>query len=161
MTVSNSLPKRRGIRRLSRVLAVVTAAAIGMITLATAPASATQTCTAQVGSNVCLSNFRLSNGNYAVHIGIDDHISQADAQAIIDQPGDPFFTVVTDSDGNALFFVPETDIGASQQDGLSADFDVTVLPSQLHNARVLGRIRLTDNRNGTRVFLTPPLSPPY
>jgi hypothetical protein len=95
-----------------------------------------------------------------VHVGIDYHISQTDAQAIIDQPGDPFFTVVM-SGSTSLFFVPETDIGASAEFGLSADFDVNVLPSQLGGRTVFARITLTDFRVGTQIFDSPRLSPPY
>jgi hypothetical protein len=107
--------------------------------LAASPASASQGCTGQLPrSNVCLSISQLSDGNYAVHVGIDDVMSVPDCHAIVDPPGDPFFTVVM-SGSTQLFFIPETDIGCSADFGLGADFDVTVLPSQLGGRTVCRR----------------------
>jgi hypothetical protein len=160
MTTGNSAPRTRTKRGLLRAFAVITAAVVGMIGLVATPAFASQTCTGQTRSNVCLAIWQLDNGNYLVHVGIDYHISQSDAQAIIDQPGDPFFTVAM-SGSTSLFFIPETDIGASAESGLSADFDVTVLPAQLGGRTVFARLWLTDNRVGTQTFNSPSLSPPY
>jgi hypothetical protein len=122
---------------------------------------AIQTCSGGLPiSNVCLRITQVTGGNYAVHVGIDDVMSLSDCHAIIDPPGDPFLTVVM-SGSTQLFIVPETDIGCSADFGLSADFDTTVLPSQLGGRRVLARIFLFDPRFGIRTFDTPTLAPPY
>jgi hypothetical protein len=160
LITKNSEPRTRRKLPLLRAIAIIAATVAGMIAFAAAPASASQTCTGQPRSNVCLGIWLLPNGLYAVHIGIDYHISQSDAQAIIDQPGDPFFVVVK-AGSTSLFFVPETDIGASAGFGLSADFDVNVLPSQLGGRTVFAQLQLTDFRVGTQLFNSPSLSPPY
>jgi len=153
---------RQVIRRsiLRRIL-IVGAATVSMVGVVAGPASASQTCSGLVASNVCLGIWPLGNGNYAVHVGIDDRVSRSDAQAIIDQPGDPFYVVVVDDSGNPLFIVPETDIGASAESGLSADFDTVVVPGQLGGRTVRARVRLDDRRAGTRFFTSPRLSSPY
>jgi hypothetical protein len=155
-----SRPQTRTKRSVLAAIAIITAAIVGMIGLAASPASASQTCTGQLPrSNVCLGIWQLSDGNYAVHVGIDDVMSLSDCHSIIDLPGDPFFTVVM-SGSTQLFIVPETDIGCSVDFGLSADFDTTVLRSQLGGRRVFARITLFDPR-GTRIFDSPTLSSPY
>jgi hypothetical protein len=79
-------------------------------------------------ANVCINITSTGNGNfYLVHIGIDVHMSGADARAIINQPGNPFTVRLMGSDrGSADDFlgnVPMTLIAASDEFGLGADFD--------------------------------------
>jgi hypothetical protein len=158
MIIRKSEPRTRTKRSLLGVIAIIAATVAGMIAL-TGPAFATQRCGPAFASIVCLEIQKLSDGNYAVHVGIDYHISLQAAQEIIDQPGDPFFTVAM-SGSTTLFFIPLTQLGASA-DGLGAGFDVTVLPSQLGGRTVFARMKLTDNRSGIRFFDTFTLSPPY
>jgi hypothetical protein len=166
-------PRRGGGRRLARTLAIVTAATVGLITLVAAPAFADQRCTGQPASNVCLSIDRIDTDHYRVHLGIDFHISRDRAQAIIDAPGDPFnariFGHAREPIGNqAMFNVGETDIGASAESGLSADFDTTVSRSDLNNDpypwpfgfdRVFGRIILTQPNGGPTLTFDSPSFP--
>ena len=60
-------------RRLLKALAAATAPALGVVLMA-GPASAAQTCTYKAEYNACLSIYRLSTGQYRVHIGIDPTI---------------------------------------------------------------------------------------
>ena len=115
-------------RRVVPMLVAVTGV-FGALGFAAAPASAAQTCNSPKNSNVCFSIDRISNGNFAVHVGIDVHIGQEEAQEYIDDFGDPFRVVIQGDDGHlaeVLFSVPLTKLGASSEFGLSGDFDVVV-----------------------------------
>jgi hypothetical protein len=130
--------------------------------LAAPPASAEMRCTGASASNVCLVINHVGNGIYDVHLGIDAHMSRQDAQAIIDAPGEPFSGKIYGADSSAqyLFDIPVTDVGASTESGLSANFDITVSGAWLNEDsgrdEIFGRIRLYDARTGTtRIFDTP------
>ena len=166
MSTSNpgSRPGSRGRARrgaLRAVLAVTGAVAVA-VGLMAAPAAAQQSCTGAADANVCLSIERLDDGNYAVHIGIDVRMSQQDAQAIIDQPGDPFTTWMMGSDwfDDSLLSLPMTGLGA-WEGGLGADFDRVATSAELDedsdwwddDDEVFARIWLYDRRSGsTREF---------
>ncbi|MDP9866794.1 MULTISPECIES: hypothetical protein [Streptosporangium] len=157
---------RNRTRRLLRVLGAVMVPAVAIVALAV-PASADQQCRSFSSGVVCLTINRLSDGQYAVDLGIDVHMSRQDAQAIIDAPGDPFTAKVVGADtffDNDLFGVPMVGIGATDESGLSADFHRVVLPSSLNEDdspgdrvdEVFGRIRFVDPRtNLGRTFDTP------
>lgn len=122
-------PRGRVRRRLVPMLVAVTGL-VGATGLAAAPASAEQKCNFPGNSTVCFSIDRISNGNFAVHVGIDVHIGLEEAQEYIDDFGDPFVVWIRgDDDGKLvefLFTVPLTKLGASAGFGLSGDFDAVV-----------------------------------
>jgi hypothetical protein len=172
LTITDSKSRSRTKGRLLRALAMIAAIAAGLITAAAAPALAEtgQKCTAQTASNVCLSIYPVDSDHFKVLVGIDFHISRQRAQEIIDQPGDPFntriFGVAREPVGNqALFTVPEIEIGASEDFGLSAGFESVVTkdqlnddgryPSPFQNDKVFGRIILTQSHGPTLTFDTP------
>jgi hypothetical protein len=157
-------------RRLKRTLGLAlapTAAFVLMAGVMAAPASAEQRCTGAAGSNVCLSIDDF-NGGFRVHIGIDVHMSLAQAQAILDAPGDPFSARMMGSDplsDDVLFNVHLTDEGASAGSGLSADFDMVASRSQLNEDdsffddvdEVFGRVKLVDPGTGAVTFYNSPI----
>lgn len=125
-TVANV--RARGHTKLRLLQVVIAAAAVfGAVGLTAAPASAEQTC---MGSNLCLAINGLGNGTFAVHVGTDVHMSLEEAQEYVDDAGDPLFASIRgDDSGNVsqfLFSMPFTDVGASSESGLSADFDLAV-----------------------------------
>jgi hypothetical protein len=135
-------PRRRLVRLLGVLIAVV--GVVGVVGLTAGPAAAAQTCTGRSDSNLCLAVDALGGGLFRVHVGIDVHMSFAQAQEYIDDPGDPFVVTIVGDDGivscpifcgtviPVLFQVPLTALGASDESGLSADFDVTVPGSALN-----------------------------
>src|SRR6266542_84272 len=92
------------------------------------PASAEMKCTGRPDSNVCLTiTPTWDNRDYYVHVGIDVHMSLATAQRYVDQ-GSPLTAKIMGADPGAddfRFFMRVTDLGASADYGLSADFDYT------------------------------------
>lgn len=142
-------------------------AATGVAVMLTAtPASADQRCNTTRISNVCLTIQHGGNSIYDVTLGIDVHMSRADAQEIINAPGDPFTgTVYGADDGEeALFTIDITNLVATDEFGLSGEGFVTVGGSLLNEDRdgrdeVFGRIVLVDSRTGReRTFNTPEIS---
>jgi hypothetical protein len=130
VALSNLLPSTRVRRRLLGGLAAA-ALTTGALGLMAGPASAEQKCTGRPDSNVCLAITTNSNqSTYFIHVGIDVHMSRASAQQYIDASGgNPFNARMWGSDtfsDDDLFPVFLTDIGASDESGLSADFDVAV-----------------------------------
>src|SRR5882724_11275993 len=133
---------RRARRRLLRVL-IAAVGVLGVVGSTAGPASAAQTCTGASDSNLCLAVDGLGGGLFRVHVGIDVHMSLADAQEYIDDPGDPFVVTIVADDGivscpifcgtviPTLFQVPLTALGASSGSGLSGDFDIIVAGSSL------------------------------
>ncbi|KJK47137.1 hypothetical protein UK23_21385 [Lentzea aerocolonigenes] len=125
-------------RRLLRA-GIAAALVLGSIGAATVPASAAQTCTGATDANLCLAIDRLPNGLFAVHVGIDVHMSFEDAQEYIDDPGDPFILRIRGDDSGKLaeflFSAPITSLGASPEFGLSANFDTVVSSAQLDEDR--------------------------
>jgi hypothetical protein len=123
-------PVGRVKRRLLRMLIVVTAV-LGAVGLTAGPASAAQNCKTVNNAFVCLAINRLDNGLFAVLVGIEVHMSVAEAQEYVDDPDDPFTVEIRGDDGNEnspqlaehLFTLPITGLGASDEFGLSADFE--------------------------------------
>jgi len=128
-------PRGRSRRRLLQLLIAATAV-VGAVGLMAGPASAAQTCTGAADSNLCLAINGLGGNTFAVHVGIDVHMSLEKAQEYIDDPGDPFIVWIRGDDSGSLaeflFTVPRTALGASAESGLSGDFDITV-PGSLLN----------------------------
>jgi hypothetical protein len=156
-------------RRLRRTLGLAVAPAAALVLMAgvmAAPASAEQRCTGAPASNVCLSIENFNDG-FSVHIGIDIHMSRAQAQAILDAPGEPFSARMMGSDpvsDDVLFNVRLT--GESAWDGgLSADFDMNAARSQLDEDdsffddvdEVFGRVKLVDPGTGATIFYNSPI----
>lgn len=150
-------------RRLLRALLAV-AMMLGIVAVTTGTASAVQKCTGATDSNVCLRIDGLGNNQFAVHVGIDYHISGAEAQEYIDDPGDPFIVWIRGVDNGPnefLFRVPMTAISASDECGLCADFDRIVPGSFLNEDNgtdeVVAELTLRDTDTNTvvRVFYSP------
>ncbi|SDJ06301.1 hypothetical protein [Nonomuraea jiangxiensis] len=157
--------KRSG--RIGRMLIVTSAVLVAAVALA-GPASAdpppVNTCTGGTGHTICFSLDRQDDGNIAVHLGIDVAMSRADAQAIIDHPGEEFSAKIFGDDpvyDNGLVSVPVT-WSAAWDGGLSAEFDRVATFAQLNEDdgyfdgyidELYGRIELVDFRSGqTRGF---------
>ncbi|MGR6924009.1 hypothetical protein ACU635_57930 [[Actinomadura] parvosata] len=154
-------PRAGARRRLLRVLGVVLAP-VAAIVLIGQPAHATQACTGQTTSNVCLTIDDAGGGLFRVTIGIDWRIGQVPAQQIIDAPGDPFTAAVFADDSSGwLFSVPITNVGASADAGLSAEGSVLMpriwLDEDFNDVdEVLARVKVNDSRFGViRSFSSP------
>jgi hypothetical protein len=163
-------PPGRLKRRLRRTLRVAAVPAVAIALLAgvmAAPAFAEPACGGKVDvSYTCLWIDPVQEG-YKIHIGIDVHMSQEDAQAILDAPGDPFRARLMGSDplfDDELFTLRLTGQGASAESGLSADFDYVASRSQLNEDDdflddvddVFGKVDLVDPFTGdTRTFDSP------
>ncbi|GAA0970748.1 hypothetical protein GCM10009555_020160 [Acrocarpospora macrocephala] len=157
-------PSHRRFTRVGRMLIVLTAVVVAAVGLA-GPASAepVNKCKSGSGYTVCFSLDRLNDGNIAVHLGIDVAMSRADAQAIIDHPGEEFSAKIIGDDpvyDNSLVSVPVT-WSAAWEGGLSAEFDRLATFAQLNEDEgffdgyvdeLFGRIVLADPRTGTRSF---------
>jgi hypothetical protein len=162
-TVVNVRPRGHTKLRLLQVM-IAAAAVFGAVGLTAAPASAEQTCTGRPDSNLCLAINGLGNGTFAVHVGIDVHMSLEEAQEYVDDAGDPLFASIRgDDSGNVsqfLFSMPLTDVGASSESGLSADFDLVVPGSWLNEDNGTDEIRAfvslidTDTNTIRKTFLS-------
>lgn len=149
----------RGVLR----LLIAATAFLGAVGLMTGPASAAQTCTGRPDSNLCLAINGVGNGNFAVHVGIDVHMSRDEAQEYIDDPGDPFTVWIRGDDGEFLFTLPTTALGASEESGLSGDFDRIVPGTALNEDsgqdEIVAFVILTDTDTNTvtRTFTSNPI----
>jgi hypothetical protein len=159
----NAPPRGRTKRRLPRALLAV-AMTLGLVGAMAGTASAVQRCTGAADSNVCLRIEGVGNGLFAVHVGIDYHISGDEAREYIDDPGDPFTVWIRGQDNGPnefLFTLPMTAIGASDEFGLGADFDLTVPGSWLNEDNgtdeIVAVLTLTDTDTNTvtRTFRSP------
>ena len=165
MSITETVPRAR--RRLGRgLLAAAMALGIvsGTMSATMGTAAAAMACTGARDSNVCLWVNGVGNGQFVVHVGIDFHISREAAQEYIDDAGDPFRVWIRGDDngpGEFLFSVPMTGLGASDESGLSADFERTVPGSWLNEDagtdEVYAELTLTDTDTNTviRVFKSP------
>jgi hypothetical protein len=108
---------------------------VGAVVMMASPASAEMRCTGRPESNVCLSIEPTPDGrDYYVHVGIDIHMSLAEAQRYVGQ-GSPLTAKIMGSDtfsDDFRFFMRVTDLGASADSGLSADFDYVASQSQMN-----------------------------
>lgn len=152
-----------------RSMLVVALVALGAITVSAATASADQTCTGNTRYDICLWIRPIGGDMYNVHVGFDYKIGRADAQAIIDQPGDPVDAWIMGDDpffDNAEFNVPLQVVSAADF-GLSADFDINVPYAALDEDsdggdELYARVRVFDNRTaGDETFRTNTLSSPF
>lgn len=149
---------------------VMSLAVVGGVGLTAVPASAAQTCTGRSDSNLCLAIDGLGNGVFRVHVGIDVHMSLAEAQEYIDDAGVPFRVTIFGDDGGgtdqALFDLPLTSLGASSGFGLSGDFDLNVTGNTLNEDppgqedEIRARVQLidTDTNRVTATFVSNQLS---
>ncbi|BCB75030.1 hypothetical protein ACFQ1L_33475 [Phytohabitans flavus] len=123
-----SLPAKR---RLTRVLALAASLSVALGLMAV-PAQAAMICSGAPAINLCLWIDGQGNNRYRVHVGIDVHMSLAEAQEYVDDAGDPFSAVIIGSAGLIRFGVPQVGLGATSESGLSGDFEIVVLGSQLN-----------------------------
>lgn len=138
----------RSRRRRKRGLRMLLVAAVGVtsaIALTAGTASAAHTCSNNSERHICLAVDGVGGGNFAVHVDIDLLMSAADAQEFIDDPGDPFVVTIVADDGidtscpivcgtvvPTLFHMPMSLLTASNEHGLSGNFDLTVPGSWLN-----------------------------
>ena len=160
---------RHGARTRARralLAAAATLLAVGTSITLASPASADQVCNSGTGWATCFNLTRLDNGTIAVHLGIDVTMSRADAQAIIDSPGQEFSASVVGQDpafDNTQMTVPVT-WSQAWDGGLSAEMDAVATFQQLNEDdgffdgyvdELYGRIKLFDPRTQrTRTFTT-------
>jgi hypothetical protein len=127
MALPRLLPARRSVRLVGGTCALALAG--GVLGLMADPASAANACTTDDNAVVCLDiNPNASRQTYFVHVGVEVHMSRQEAQAYVDQ-GRPFTVTMRGADpafDDALFTVPNSAISATDEFGLSADFDVAV-----------------------------------
>lgn len=120
-----------GKRHFARVLAFVASVVVALGLMAV-PAQALQKCSGAPAINLCVWIDREASGLYRVHVGIDVHMTQAQAKILIDLPGDPFRAEIWKSDpsplneGVVFSPIPMLSVSASDLSGLSADFEVLV-----------------------------------
>jgi hypothetical protein len=121
----------------------ITVAALGIMAGSTV-AGATGASAAGVGEltckseadryNICFSITRIGVGSsFAVHVGIDVHMSQQDAENIINAPGQEFSAKIWADDpiwDNALKNIPVTWVAAGPE-GLGAEFDTVMTSHEL------------------------------
>lgn len=143
-------------------------AALGMMTVMSGAAEAKSTCSSGSKHVICFSIIHVGGDQYDVHVGIDITMSRADAQAIIDQPGDPVDAWAMGDDpffDNAEFRIPLTWVAAGDG-GLGAEFDIRVPYAALDEDsdggdELFARVRLFDQRVSTRTFTSRTLSSPF
>jgi hypothetical protein len=153
-------------QRLVRFGAIMLAA-LGMMTVMSGAALADAGCSSGSKHVICFSIVPAGGDQYDVHVGIDIKMSRADAQAIIDQVGDPADAWAMGDDwfDNAEFNIPLT-WAAAGPDGFSAEFDIRVPYAALDEDsdggdELYARVRLFDQRHGTRTFTSPTLTSPF
>jgi len=168
MTISRTTRTTRRARaaRAGAIAAAATLLAAGASVATAGPAAADQVCNSGTGYVTCFSLTRLDDGTIAVHLGIDVTMSRADAQAIIDSPGEEFSASIVGQDpafDNTQMTVPVT-WSQAWDGGLSAEMDAIATFQQLNEDdgffdgyldELFGRIKLRDPRTQrTRTFTT-------
>lgn len=158
---------RQGVLRRVTRFGMLGLAALGIMTVTTGAAEAKSTCSTGSKHVICFSINKIGSDQYAVHVGIDVKMSQQDAQAIIDQNGDPFDSWAMGADwfDNAEFRIPLTWVRAGAN-GLSAEFDINVPYNALDEDpdggdELYARVRLFDQRTSTRTFKSNELHSPF
>jgi len=144
-----------GKRRLLSTLVTAMTSIAALMLFAATPASADYLCNG--GASVSL---QISPPyTYDVYLGIDIPMSQPEAQAIINAPGEPFSAVMFGEDPSSndyLFSMPASP-PIAWSGGLSSEFSVTVDDSDLDEDdswfddrdEVFAEIQLYDGRSGT------------
>jgi hypothetical protein len=170
-TTTTATPSRaRRVGRAFGVAALTLGAVAGTATAASAQEVQKTVCRNDYSQANCFYITPAGNNDYDVHVGIDVYMSRAEAQGIIDAPGDPFSVTLMGDDyyDNALKNIPLTWVLAG--DGsLSAEFDVRVDGAVLNEDddfwdrtdELYARIRFFDPRSGTRTFYSGNLSGRY
>ncbi len=155
------------VRRAAKTAAAVSVAlgaSLGSIDAASAAGVGDHACHRSSGAAVCILVSTDDSVFYNVHAGIDVPMSQADAQAILDQPGNAFDAyLVADDEWFDTVIAPVHLTGESAwAGGISADFDEwyhwSVLDEDWGTDELYVRIRLYDQRAGTRTFYSPVVS---
>jgi hypothetical protein len=157
MMKNNATEYFRGWRRraIGAVGALLLAASAVAVTASAASAQMACHWPPEGGSNTCLTIVALGNDVYSIHVGIDVHMSQQEAQAIIDANGGAPFgaLIMADDEGydtTSMFEVPATWVVAGEG-GLSAEFDLQVGSDALNEDKdgrdeVYARVILYDPR---------------
>jgi hypothetical protein len=132
----NATRTLRRVGQLIAALALVTGLSVAKAGTATAANVGEWACNYNAQSNTCLFIANLGDHRYSVHVGIDVHMSQQDAQNIINGGSRPTATLYGD-DGHRitdqfLTNIPLTALSASSTSGLSAEFDIVVDQSLLN-----------------------------
>lgn len=142
-------------------------AALGIMTVTSGAAEAKSTCSSGSKHVICFSITKVGSDAYDVHVGIDITMSRSDAQAIIDQPGDPIDAWAMGADwfDNAEFRIPLSWVAAGDG-GLSAEMDIRVPYAALDEDsdggdELYARVRLFDQRTSTRTFRSNELHSPF
>lgn len=153
-------------QRIGRYGAIMLAA-LGIMTVTSGAANAKSTCSTGSNHTICFTINKIASDTYDVHVGIDVRMSRADAQAIIDQNGDPFDAWAMGADwfDNAEFRIPLTWARAGDA-GLSAAMDIRVPYNALDEDsdggdELYARVRLFDQRVSTRTFKSKELHSPF
>jgi hypothetical protein len=139
------------------------AVASGAVAVVASPASAAgPACNYNSEFNACLWITETSPGSdvYNVHMGIDVHMSQTQAQDILARGGGFYAKAMGDDPvyDNFLFYLDRV-YQTATPDGLSAEFDKTVSGAKLDEDwddtdEVYGTVGLTNPGWGTRFFNT-------
>jgi len=135
-------------RRRAALIVTLALTVVGGIALGTGIASATSNCISNSERGLCLAVDAVgvnANVTYKVHVGVDFHMSLAQAQEYMSNPGHPASATIVADDGidafciiciddfaQPLFEVPITFVSASSERGLSGGFDITVPGSALN-----------------------------
>jgi hypothetical protein len=175
--ITSKQPSRSRIKR--RVLTALSMVMAPLVIVPTASAASAveveRQCKTTSEYNLCLTVAWLVEGKYSVRVGIDyRRIKKADAQKIIDAPGDPFMygLLLGDDpvDNDFLGYLPQVDrLTATEEYGLSGEFYKVFKSSDLNEdpepkpgftggARdeIFADFYFYDHRTGTyRHFVTP------
>jgi hypothetical protein len=145
--------RRRSRRRMLQML-IAGLAVIGVVGLTAVPAAAAQRCGPKGNSTICLAIDSNGDGTFRVSVGIDVHMSLAQAQEYVDDPWDPFRVTIFGDDGGGTdqerFDVPLRNLGVSSEFGLSGDFNRDVPGSWLNEDppgqedEIVARVQLID-----------------
>jgi hypothetical protein len=158
--VKNTLIRRAA--KTTAALGIALGASLGAADAASAAGVNNQVCTGNSNHVICLGIWDMGNNTYAVHVGIDVSMTQAQAQQYVDQPGQALTASLMGDDvfDNALFAIPQT-YEVAGGDGLSAEFDILVGSGSLNEDwdgqdELYAKVKLYNASSGTyRTFLSP------
>jgi hypothetical protein len=126
MTIMGKNMLVRRVAKTAAALGVALGASLGSANAASAAPINEMTCKYPDGSyNICITITDLGNDIYNVHVGIDVDMSQSQAQAIINRPGNAFIADLRASDpsfDNFIGWITHTSEGVGPN-GIGADFD--------------------------------------
>ncbi|MGI5507288.1 hypothetical protein [Lentzea sp. CA-135723] len=160
------MDKQGVLRRFTR-FGVMGLAALGIMTVTAGAAEAKQTCSTGTNHTICFTITKVGSDTYDVSVGLDARMSRADAQNIIDQPGDPVDAWAMGADwfDNAEFRIPVSWVRATDN-GLSAQFYIQVPYNALDEDsdggdELYARARLFDTRTSTKTYKSKELHSPF